>query len=171
MEFNPLWYIHHGNRTDDLFAEGKHELVHDFIKRVHDELGIPAGVSCHNPDCIRYMEDHGWETDLYQLCCYYITRPRDEIRAKLGGVMLCESFIDTDRDTALALVREVQKPFLVFKILGAGWHCESDESVEEAFKVVLSGIKKTDGIIVGMWPQFKDELTQNLALLRKYGQV
>jgi hypothetical protein len=170
-EFDPLWLVHHGNVTDDLFAEGKQERVHDFVKKVHDQLQIPVGVSCHNPDCIRYMEDHGWENDFYQLCTYYLTRPKEQIRVKLGGAPLMESFLDTDRDHSLALAREVKKPVLLFKILGAGWLCDSDASVEDAFRTALGGIKKTDGIIVGMWPRFRDELSQNISFLKKYGSV
>ncbi len=170
-EFNPIWLVHHGNVTDDLFAQGKQERVHDFVKKVHDTLRIPAGVSCHNPDCISYMEEHGWENDFYQLCTYYLTRPKDQIRAKLGGAPLMESFLDTDRDHSLAMARQVKKPLLLFKILGAGWLCNSDASVEEAFRTALSGIKKTDGIIVGMWPKYRDELSQNIEFLKKYGRV
>ncbi|HEY3284311.1 MAG TPA: hypothetical protein VGN26_18730, partial [Armatimonadota bacterium] len=169
LEHKPLFFLHHGNATDDLFRAGKHQQVHDFVKRVHDEMGVATGVSCHNPDCVKYMEDKGWEVDLYQCCLYYLTRPKDEIRAKLGGAMLGESFLDTDRDNMLKVVRQASKPCFVFKILGAGWHCGSDGEVEDAFRVALQGIKKTDGIIVGMWPKFKDEITQNVGFLRKYG--
>lgn len=44
LEYKPLWYIHHGNVTDALFRAGKQEQVHDFLKKVHDVLGIPAGI-------------------------------------------------------------------------------------------------------------------------------
>ena len=171
LEYKPAFYIHHGNVTDTLFKNGKQELVHDFVKRVHDELGIPAGVSAHNPDCIKYIEDKGWEVDLYQCCLYYVTRPKDEIQAKLGGAPLGESFLDTDRDHMLKLVQEVKKPCIVFKILGAGWHCNNDSAVENAFRYTLERIKKTDAFLVGMWPKFKDEISQNVRLTQKYGQI
>ncbi len=171
LEYRPLWFLHHGNVTDTLFRAGKQEQVHDFVKKVHDELGIPAGVSAHNPDCIKYIEDKGWEVDLYQTCLYYVTRPKEEIRARLGSAMLGEPFLESDRDDMLKVVQQVKKPCLAFKILGAGWHCDSDESVEDAFQYTLSRIKKTDGIIVGMWPKFKDEITQNVEFLRQYGSL
>ncbi|HEX2973523.1 MAG TPA: hypothetical protein VHP11_14405, partial [Tepidisphaeraceae bacterium] len=135
------------------------------------ELGIPAGVSAHNPDVFKYIEDKGWEVDLYQCCLYYITRPRQEIRAKLGGVMLGEPFLDTDREAMLKVIQQVKKPCLAFKILGAGWLCDSDDAVEDAFEFALSNIKKTDGIIVGMWPKYKDEITQDVQLLQRYGAI
>jgi hypothetical protein len=171
LEYKPLWYVHHGNVTDTMFRAGKQEQVHDFLKKVHDVLGIPAGISAHNPDCIKYAEDKGWEADLYQTCLYYVTRPHDEIRAKLGSAPLGESFLDSDRDTMLGVIRQVKKPCLAFKILAAGRLCETDEGVEDAFQYTLSRIKKTDGIIVGMWPKYKDEIGQNVGFLRKYGAV
>jgi hypothetical protein len=171
LEYKPIWYVHHGGVTDSLFASGKQEQVHDFVKKVHDVLGIPAGISAHNPECIKYAEDHGWEADFYQCCLYYVTRPHEEIRAKLGAAPLGESFLDTDRDTMLNVIRQVKKPCLAFKILGAGRLCETDYDVEEAFQYALGRIKKTDAIIVGMWPKFKDEITQNVGFLRKYGKI
>jgi hypothetical protein len=171
MEYKPLWHVHHGNVTDALFRAGKQEQVHDFVKKVHDELGIPAGVSAHNPDVFKYIEDKGWDVDLYQCCLYYITRPKPEIRAKLGGAMLGEPFLDTDRDNMLKVIQQVKKPCLAFKILGAGWLCDSDDAVEDAFQYALSNIKKTDAIIVGMWPKYKDEITQNVQLLQRHGAV
>ena len=167
--YRPIWYVHHGNVTDFLFSTGKQEQVHTFIKKVHDELGIPAGVSAHNPDNIKYMEDKGWEVDFYQTCLYYLTRPKEEIRAKLGTAMLGEPFLETDRDHMLKVIQEVKKPCLAFKILGAGWHCGTEQSVEDAFEFALTRIKKTDAIIVGFWPKFKDELSQNVQYLCRYG--
>lgn len=171
LEYKPLWHLHHGNVSDALFRAGKQEQVHDFLKKVHDVLGIPTGISAHNPDCIKYAEDHGWEADVYQCCLYYVTRPREEIRAKLGAVPLGESFLDKDRDTMLDLIRQVKKPCIAFKIYGAGRLIENDDSAEEAFQYAISRIKKTDAIIVGMWPRFKDEISENVRFLRKYGQV
>lgn len=171
LEYRPIWHVHHGNATDTLFRSGKQEQVHDFVKKVHDVLGIPAGISAHNPDCIKYAEDHGWECDFYQCCMYYVTRPHEEIRAKLGAAPLGEPFLDADRDAMLAVIRQVKKPCLAFKILAAGRLCENDYAVEEAFAYALRGIKKSDAIIVGMWPRFKDEITENIGYLMKYGKV
>jgi hypothetical protein len=169
--YRPLFCVHHGSKTDSLFRSGQHQVVHDFVKKVHDELGIPAGVSAHNPANIQYMEDQGWEVDLYQTCLYYVTRPKEEIRAKLGTALLDEPYLESDRDEMLKVIQQVKKPCLAFKILGAGRLCGSDQSVEEAFQYTLSRIKKTDAVIVGFWPKFKDELSQNIRLLCKYGSL
>lgn len=171
LEYRPIWHVHHGNATDTLFRAGKQEQVHDFLKKVHDVLGIPAGISAHNPDCIKYAEEKGWEADFYQCCLYYVTRPHEEIRAKLGAAPLGEPFLDADREAMLNVIRQVRKPCLAFKILGAQRLCDTDYGVEEAFAYALTRIKKTDAIIVGMWPRFKDEISENIGYLLKYGRT
>jgi len=171
MDYKPLFYVHHGNVTDTLFRLGRQERVHDFCKKVHDELQIPTGVSAHNPDCIKYIEDKGWEVDLYQCCFYYVTRPKQEIRAKLGTAMLGEPFLETDREEMVKVIQQVKKPCLAFKILAAGWLCDNDATVEDAFRYAFTKIKKTDAVIVGMWPKFKDQITQNVRLVCRYGAL
>jgi hypothetical protein len=168
LEYKPLFLLHHGNVTDDLFLAGKQERVHDFVKKAHD-MGLKAGVSAHNPDVFKYAEDHGWECDLYQCCLYYVTRPQEEIRARMGSGLLGEPFFEKDRDDMLDVVQQVDKPCIAFKILGAGRLCGSDDSVEAAFQYAFSRIKKGDVVIVGMWPRFKDEVAQDVGLLKKYG--
>ena len=55
----PIAIVHHGGVTDRLFRDGKSREVHDFVKRVKD-AGVLAGVSAHNPDCIKRVADEGW---------------------------------------------------------------------------------------------------------------
>ena len=169
-EYKPLFLLHHGGVTDRLFRAGKQEKVHDFVKKAHDQ-GMKAGVSAHNPEVFKYAEDKGWECDLYQCCLYYVTRPKEEIQAKLGTAMLGEPFLEKDRDDMLEVIQNVSKPCIAFKILAAGRLCGSPTAVDEAFQYTFSKIKKTDVVIVGMWPRFKDEVAENVGLLRKYGTV
>jgi hypothetical protein len=167
-DYKPLFLIHHGGVTDALFRAGKQERVNDFLKKAHD-MGLPAGVSAHNPEVFKYIEDKGWECDVYQCCLYYLTRPKEEIRAKLGTAPLGYSFLEKDRDDMLEVIQQVSKQCIAFKILGAGRHCNSSMSVAEAFQYTFSRIKKTDVTIVGMWPRFKDEVAENVGLVRQYG--
>jgi hypothetical protein len=167
-DYKPLFLVHHGGVTDSLFRAGKQERVHDFIKKAHD-MGYPAGVSAHNPEVFKYIEDKGWNADVYQCCLYYVTRPKEEIRAKLGTAMLGEPFLEKDRDDMLDVIQQVSKPCIAFKILGAGRHCTSSMAVAEAFQHTFSRIKKTDVTIVGMWPRFKDEVAENVSLVQQYG--
>ena len=70
-----------------------------------------------------------------------------------------------------SVVRQVNKPCLMFKILAAGRRCDSQAGVGEAFKWAFENIKKTDAVIVGMFQQYQDEIALNAEFTRKYGQV
>jgi hypothetical protein len=43
--------------------------------------------------------------------------------------------------------------------------------VDEAFRYAFGRIKKTDAVIVGMYPRFEDEVALNAGYARRYGAV
>ena len=169
QDTQPFALVHHGGATDALFHDGKGQQVHDYVKDVHDR-GLLAGVSAHNPDCIRTIADEGWEVDFFMCCFYFLTR-----KTAPGGngplapetLQIAYPFYRTDPATMTRVIREVEKPCLGFKILGAGRMCESQESVRNAFKFAFENIKPTDGVIVGMYPRFFDEITANAQYTRE----
>jgi len=170
-DVDPIAIMHHGGVTDTLFRQGKSGEVRDFMKRAKD-LGVLAGVSTHNPDNVRRMVDEGWEADLFMTCLHNLTRPVEEQRKKWGGAAAFdEPFVDTDPVEMVKAVREAPKPCLVFKILAAGRRCWNAGSIEEAFKFAYGNIKKTDAVIVGMFPRYKDQVKENADLARKYGAL
>jgi hypothetical protein len=67
------------------------------------------------------------------------------------------------------VIRQVKQPCLGFKILGAGRLCTSQKSVRDAFKFAFENIKPTDGIIVGMFPWYYDEVSANTKYARELG--
>ena len=160
--------VHHGNVTDSLFRAGKFDQVKDYLKKVHD-AGVMVGVSSHCPDHIKRVADEDWENDFFMTCFYYITRPVNEQQRTMGKVVLGEPFLVSDPDEMTDVVRQVSKPCLAFKILGAGRQCQSPISTEQAFKYAFEKIKPTDGVIVGMYPVFRDEIKENVAFTIKFG--
>jgi hypothetical protein len=159
----PFALVHHGGVTDALFHEGKSQQVHDYVKKVHDQ-GILAGVSAHNPDCIRQIANEAWEVDFFMCCFYFLTRKTaPDGTGAPGGAMLqiAYPFYRDDPAVMTRVIREVNKPCFGFKILGAGRLCESPETVRNAFKFAFENIKATDGVIVGMYPRFYDEIGAN----------
>jgi hypothetical protein len=69
------------------------------------------------------------------------------------------------------VVRQVKQPCLGFKILAAGRKCASQPSVKEAFRFAFQHIKPTDGVVVGMYPRFFDEIQANAQYTREFGRV
>jgi len=170
MQEKPIAIVHHGGVTDSLFRAGKADKVHDFVKKVHD-AGALAGVSAHCPDNIKRIADEGWENDLFMCCFYYLTRPREEMSAKLGKIPVGEPFFESDRDEMTQVIRQVSRPCLGFKILAAGQLCWSPESTEAAFRYAFASIKPTDGVIVGMFPRYADEVGENSGYAAKHGRA
>lgn len=170
QDTGPIAIVHHGGATDRLFREGKSQDVRDFVTRVHD-AGVLAGVSAHNPDCIRRIADEGWPVDFFMTCFYYLTRSAEEL-AKMPTVDTLGSgysFFPSDPAVMTAVARQVRQPCLGFKILGAGRRCGSPQSVQEAFKFAFENLKPIDGVIVGMYPRDRDQVSENAAHVRQFG--
>jgi hypothetical protein len=170
LDLKPIAICHHGGVTDRLVRAGRQQTIHDYVKRVKD-AGLLAGVSTHNPDNLALVEDSGWENDFYMTCFFYVTRPAEEIEAKLGDQFLGEPFLRDDPKRMTARVRQVKKPCLGFKILGAGRLCGNKKSVERAFEFAYANIKPTDATIVGMFPIFTDEVREDCDLVRRLAKV
>jgi hypothetical protein len=169
-----IGFSHHGSVTDARFREGKSQVVHDYVKKVHD-MGLLCGVSAHCPDHTKKMGDEAWENDFFMTCFYHLTYPPKQQETEMGKKVVGEPFFDTDPIKMTEVIRSVDKPCLGFKILAAGRVCRNEktakESVEKAFKFAFANIKPIDAVIVGMFPAFYDELSDNVAYVRKYGVV
>ena len=169
LALRPIAVCHHGGVGDTLFRSGKKEAIHDFVKRVHD-AGVLAGVSTHSPDHLASYEDAAWENDFYMTCFYYMTRTPEEKKKITAEEILGSVFVRSDPQRMVPRIREVKKPCLAYKILAAGHACQNATAVERAFAFVYSSIKPIDGVIVGMYPVFSDEVQEDAELARKYGR-
>ena len=168
----PIALVHHGGVTDRRFAEGKSELVHDFVKAVHDQ-GLLAGVSAHNPECIQKVADAGWEVDFFMTCFHFLTRKvfqkADDPKTEPETLHFSYPFYRKDPAIMTEVVRQVDQPCLGFKILAAGRKCKNQANVSDAFRFAFENIKETDGVIVGMFPWCFDEVGANAQYTREHG--
>jgi hypothetical protein len=144
--------------------------VRDFVKKVKDS-GLLAGVSSHCPDHVKRIADAGWENDFFMACFYYVNRPAEEQRKLLGKVTVGEPFFESDPADMTAMMRQVSQPCLGFKILAAGRSCWSRPAVEQAFRWAFASIKPADGVIVGMFPRYSDQVGEDAGLAARYGAV
>jgi len=169
LALKPIAIAHHGNRTDEAFQKGKPQLVHDFVKKVHD-LGIFAGISTHCPKHVAIIEDSGWENDFYMTCLYYLTRTPDELKLIYGDTLVPheEPFVKSDPERMTQQIRATSKPCLAFKLLAAGRNCVNPRSIEDCFRFAYANIKPIDAAIVGMYPVLADEVRLDADLGRKY---
>ncbi len=165
-EIGPLGIGHHGNRTDERFRSGEMEKVREFTKTVRDS-GVMVGVSTHNPAVVDYIESKGWDVDYYMTCLYRVSRTPEEARKEFGEAPLGETFMEKDPERMCKAIRATRKPCLAFKVLGAGRNITSGATTEAAFRFALTNIKPTDAVIVGMFPEFRDEPKENADLVRR----
>jgi hypothetical protein len=71
------------------------------------------------PAVIEYAEEHRWDIDFYMACVYNISRI-DRVSSSITGKANAEEpFFEGDIPIMYKAIRSVDKPCLVFKILGA----------------------------------------------------
>ena len=137
QDTQPFALVHHGGVTDRLLRENKFQEVHDYVKTVHDQ-GLLAGVSAHNPDCIRRIADEDWEVDFFMCCFYFLTRKQAaDGNSAPKTLQIAYPFYREDPATMTRLIRQVRQPCLGFKILGAGRLCANQATVRTRVSIRL----------------------------------
>lgn len=164
--YKPIGIAPHGSSAERLHRTGKLSTLRDMLKRIR-QTGVLVGLSSHNPELIRIAEQEQWDVDYYMCCCYYLTRPNDEFKEILGEVPMGEVYLPSDRERMLEQIEAAKKPCLAYKVLAAGRADLSAGGVRRAFQETLQRIKPTDGMIVGMFQQFGDQVAMNARLVRE----
>lgn len=165
-----LGIAHHGEVTDEMFKAGRLDEAREFCRQVRD-AGVQVGISTHMPAVIKRVEAEGWDIDFYMACVYERHRSREELLALLGHVPLPvrEVYLESDPPRMFQAIQCTPRTCLAFKILAAGRLCETPEQVEEAFRSAFQGIKPNDAVIVGMYPEYSDQVAENVRLTIRYG--
>jgi hypothetical protein len=163
----PIGIAPHGSLGERLHRENKSGVLTDLLKRIRDQ-GVLVGLSAHNPALIELSEEKDWGVDYYMCCLYYLTRPREEFQKLLGGEMpLGEVYLPSDPPRMFKVIQTTRKPCLAYKILAAGRRVESPFQVRQSFETAFNNIKPTDAVIVGMYQQLSDQVTENTAIVRE----
>ena len=166
----PIAIVHHGGVTDRFFAEGRSLLVRDYVKKIKDK-GLLAGVSAHNPDCIKQIADENWDVDFFTTCFYFLTRDLFGKEETLPTLDVYRSpFYRDDPKAMVKVIQQVKQPCLAFKILAGGRLCSDQNVVKAAFKFTFENIKPIDGVMVGMFPWYFDEVGADAQYARDFGK-
>lgn len=162
----PIGIAPHGSLAERLHRLNRIPELTDLLKRIRDK-GVLVGLSAHNPQVIELAEEKGWDVDYYMCCLYYLTRPAEEFKKLMAGeVPLGEVYLPSDPPKMFKVIQATRKPCLAYKVLAAGRRVENPAQVSEAFKNAFRNIKPTDAIIVGMFQQLNDQVTENASLVR-----
>ena len=163
----PLALQRQGEVVDDAWQSGKMDTVKEWCKRARD-LGTLVGVGTHIPEVIAYVEEKGWDVDFYSGCVYNRRRTAEEQKQVLHGEMIempSELYLQSDPARMYRVMRQTKKPCFAFKILAAGRI--ADGGIEQAFRTAFESIKPTDGVYVGMFPKYKDEVRENAEIVHR----
>jgi hypothetical protein len=131
-------------------------------------MGVLVGVGTHIPEVIAKIEEENWDVDFYSGCVYNRRRTPDEWKRALNGEIMempNDIYMQSDPPRMYRVMRQTKKPCFAFKILAAGR--VPDRGVEQAFRTAFESIKPTDGIYVGMFPKFKDEVREDAEIVHR----
>jgi hypothetical protein len=165
-EFKPIGIAFHGHATDILFRAGKIDLLKTYIDKVHD-LGVAAGISTHNPKILTTLHEKGFANEFYMTGLYYLTRHPEDWMKEIGTVPIDEGWIASDPPKMAEAIRKVDKPALVYKVLGAGRKCNSEEQKRQAIAWAYKNIKPIDATIIGLYPRYSDQVTETIQMVRE----
>lgn len=164
--YKPIAMYHHGTHTDNSWHSGRIDAIHDVVRMIHDQ-GLPAGVGTHIPEVVEYIEEKGWNPDFYMCCFYNLARGYKAAPATDRNAYASDRFPPEDPPRMAAVMRQVAKPCLGFKILAAGRNCATPEATRRAFQLAYDHIKPTDAVVVGMFQKHKNEVAENAGLARE----
>lgn len=166
-DFGALAIYIHGTYTDRHYLDGDMTEVVELARAIRD-TGVPVGLCSHIPEVIQLSEEKGWDIDFYMACMYNINRERRESAVVSGQATDEDHLFDLDdKYKMLETIRQTPKTCLAFKVLGAGRLCDSPERVREAFATIYGGIKPQDACVVGMFPKYRDQITENVNVVRE----
>jgi len=166
MEYKPIGIAFHGGATDALFRAGKIDTIKSYVNAVHD-MGTLAGISTHNPAILDALHEKDLGNDFYMAGLHYVTRHPEDWMRDFGTVPLDEGWIATDPPKMALAIRRVDKPTLVYKVLGAGRRCNSEEQKKQAIDWAFKNIKPVDATIIGLYPKFSDQVSETVQMVRQ----
>ena len=165
MKYSPVAIYLHGTITDALYKNGELSEIKRRLS-VLRRTGLPAGLCSHIPEVLQRSERENWGADWYMCCVYNISREDRASSAITGNANSEEPFFDEDIPVMYETIRQIPKPCMAFKIMGATRRCGSREEVKYAFEEAFSNIKPIDGVIVGMFPKYSDQVRENCEIVK-----
>ncbi len=165
-KFEPVGIAFHGWATDTLFRAGKIDMLREYVNAVHD-LGIPAGISTHNPVILAALEEKNFSNDFYMASLHYLSRRPEDWQRDIGTQPVGEVYVASDPPKMCAAVRKVSRPCLVYKVLAAGRKCGSPDEIRSAFTFAYKNIKPVDACIIGLYPRYSDQISEDTRVVRE----
>jgi hypothetical protein len=168
----PVAVYHQGTTADIWLEEGKEEFLKERIRRIKG-MGLPTGLATHVPEILKRAEDEDWGLDFYMVCLQNSRKYEKEESTFLTGKEKTIIFRLGDRWDMFPVIRQVQKPCIVFKIFAGGQlfydHSEAEIPglIEKSMREVYSNIKPQDIVLVGAFQKYKNQIKENAEICAK----
>lgn len=156
MKYAPSAICIHGELSDALYLEGRLDLLSSLLSKMRKK-GLPVGICSHFPEVLTYAEEQKLRPDYYMASVYNLFLPDPSRDEKTHG----ERFEDSDAPKMYEVIRSLSAPTVALKILGAGRKCGTQEEVRNTFIQAFASIKEGDGVLVGMFDKYVDQVQLN----------
>ena len=172
--YDPIAIYHQGGSFDYMLEMGQVEEAKARIKQIKEESGLPTGLCSHEPETILRAEEEGWGADFYMTCLY---NARKQQRGQQSGFITGKSkslvFYPEDKYEMFKVIKQVEKPCLVFKLLAGGQvfygkdPSEYEAVLEKEFREAYENMKPQDIGVIGVYQENHDELAQDVRIINK----
>jgi len=98
---------------------------------------------------------------------YYLTRTTEQWRKLLGTRPIGEIYLPDDPPRMFKAIRAASKPCLAYKVLAAGRLTNTKKQLDTAFRKTFENIKPADGMIIGMYPRYSNQIAENAGRVRR----
>ena len=139
----------HGGEMDFRVASGDTKAIIDGVRLMRDH-GLAAGVAGHNTKTILWAAEH-LDLDFFMACHY---NPDDRTRQAMATGSE-EQYLEEDRQAMCALIQELSKPVIHYKVLAAGRN-----DPQEAFAYVAKVYRPGDAVCVGVFTKDDPDMIQ-----------
>jgi hypothetical protein len=142
-------YIH-GGITDRCYADSNLSKLADYVAMIQDH-GIPGGIAGHAAEAHLWAYEQGLAADFHVVCFYNCGSLHDGKGDK---------FNPEDPPVACEVIRQIEKPCIGYKVLGAG-----RVEPQSAFEFAFANIKPTDCVNVGVYLGDNENMIEENAAL------
>ncbi len=156
MKYAPSAICIHGELSDALYLSGELDRLGGLLDCMRRK-DLPVGICSHFPEVLEYAEEKGLHPDYYMASVYNLFYPdRSKDKNPTG-----ERFEESDVPRMYQTIRQLSAPTVALKILGAGRRCADQEEVKAAFIEAFASMKAGDGVLVGMFDKYVDQVRLN----------
>lgn len=132
----------HGGEVDRMIDADEQSRLAQLVDQVR-AAGKPVGAASHRPENLLLLQTEGVRLDFFLPCLYRLDGYKGDRQTDLSG----ETFSHDNRAAALRVLRQLNAPCIVYKVLGAG-----RLSLTDGLADVLPALRSTDGLLMGFYP-------------------